>query len=396
MNNSGNLQVTEIGLIPSNWRVLSGEEISIKITKGASPKWQGFTYQNDGMLFVTSENVRDGFLDIDEPKFLPLDFHNKLRNSQLKKGDILINIVGASIGRACIFDIDYSEANINQAVCLFRPKSDFDPIYLLNYILLPQSLKRLLDTQSATARPNLSLANIKEFKLAIPPISEQRKIAAILSTWDEAIGLVGQLIAALGRRKQALMQLLLTGEVRFAGFDGEWADVPLGEIFTLRSGKTKPEDTDSSATLERRIPIYGGNGILGYTARILEVGERLIIGRVGEYCGVVHYINEPAWITDNALYTTHFLHETSVSYLASLLEYLDLGKLRSKGGQPLVSQQPIYNLRTQIPKYSEQKQIAEVIQIADEELGLVCDLNKHLQDQKRGLMQKLLTGQMRV
>ena len=72
-------------MVPNGWDKYTGSDITSKITKGSSPKWQGFDYQKDGTLFVTSENVRDGFLDVSKPKYLPLEFNIKLKNSQLKK-----------------------------------------------------------------------------------------------------------------------------------------------------------------------------------------------------------------------------------------------------------------------------------------------------------------------
>ena len=77
-------------------------------------------------------------------------------------------------------------------------------------------------TGTSGSMKNISQEAFLSIAIAIPPLAEQRKIAAILSTWDEAITLTHQLIAALQRRKQALMQLLLTGAVRFPEFDGEW------------------------------------------------------------------------------------------------------------------------------------------------------------------------------
>ena len=82
---------------------------------------------------------------------------------------------------------------------------------------------------------------MRTVQVSLPPLAEQRKIAAILSTWDEAITLTGQLIAALQRRKQALMQLLLTGAVRFPEFeDTEWEEAELGEVCEIRGGKRLP------------------------------------------------------------------------------------------------------------------------------------------------------------
>src|SRR5690606_13813992 len=103
------------------WEVRSLGSLSCLITKGSSPTWQGVKYVDDNsqILFITSENVRDGFINISEPKYLERKFNEIQPRSKLKKGDLLINIVGASIGRAAIFDID-ADANINQAVALVR------------------------------------------------------------------------------------------------------------------------------------------------------------------------------------------------------------------------------------------------------------------------------------
>jgi len=205
---------TKIGEIPEEWRVLKGTDLAVKITKGSSPKWQGYEYQDDGMLFITSENVRDGFLDVSNPKFLPIEFHNRLRASQLQKGDILINIVGASIGRACVFKGEYKDVNINQAVCLFRAKEGIEPIFILNYLQLPKTIHRLLETRAGSARQNLSLADINHFPFLLAPLPEQKRITAILSALDQQIEKESNHKARLELLKKGLMQVLLTGKIR--------------------------------------------------------------------------------------------------------------------------------------------------------------------------------------
>ena len=100
-------------------------DYSILITKGASPKWQGINYKRKGTLFITSENVREGYIDISKPKYLENKINEILPRSILRKEDILINIVGASIGRAAKYNYEYL-ANINQAVALVRTKNISD------------------------------------------------------------------------------------------------------------------------------------------------------------------------------------------------------------------------------------------------------------------------------
>ena len=91
-------------------------DIASRVTKGSSPGWQGYEYQSDGVLFVRSQNVRWGSLALDEQVFLPPAFNQKARNSVIRKGDILLNIVGASIGRAAVATAELGGANCNQAV----------------------------------------------------------------------------------------------------------------------------------------------------------------------------------------------------------------------------------------------------------------------------------------
>lgn len=98
---------------PHNMPMIKLKNLSTLITKGASPNWQGYAYSKDTKqtLFITSENVRENFIDISQPKYIENAFNVKQKRSLLQKGDVLINIVGASIGRAAKFDIDV-RANI--------------------------------------------------------------------------------------------------------------------------------------------------------------------------------------------------------------------------------------------------------------------------------------------
>ena len=204
----------KFGKIPVGWEVKKGIDITSKITKGQSPKWQGFDYQDQGILFVTSENIQDGYIDISNPKYLPLEFNAKIRNSQLRKGDVLINIVGASIGRCAIFDLDVDVANTNQAVCLFRPNDENDSVFLSLYLQDETVRKRLFRTQVETARANLSLSDFRKFKFVIPKKQEQIRIANAIMHYNNEIKNLKAKIDVLSKLKKSLMQNLLTGKVR--------------------------------------------------------------------------------------------------------------------------------------------------------------------------------------
>jgi type I restriction enzyme, S subunit len=203
-----------LGRIPVEWEVAHLEQRTIHITKGESPTWQGFAYQSEGILFMTSENVRDGVLDIRRgEKYISPAFHKKLNRSALKRNDVLVNLVGASIARTAIFDLSV-KANINQAVCSIRLSDPDNSNWLCACLQLPQSVARLLCEQVETARANLSLRDIRKLKVAFPSQGEQERIGLFISGHERKT-LELQLQAAKFRvLKTAIMQDLLTGKNR--------------------------------------------------------------------------------------------------------------------------------------------------------------------------------------
>ena len=158
-------------------------DYSILITKGASPKWQGINYKRKGTLFITSENVREGYIDISKPKYLENKINEILPRSILRKEDILINIVGASIGRAAKYNYEYL-ANINQAVALVRTKN-INNIFLLTYLNSEQAIKMYNDMKKGGARENLSLKNISDLKIPKATLALQNKFSEIVKQIDK-------------------------------------------------------------------------------------------------------------------------------------------------------------------------------------------------------------------
>lgn len=163
---------------PRGWNETYLEKISNIITKGSSPKWQGFEYIDKGIRFVTSENVRLGYINCEKDKFVAEEFHNKLERSKLKENDLLVNLVGASIGRGALMSKQFLPANINQAVSRIELKKEkINPIFLLNQIITPQIQGRLIGNKVEGARANISLKNVRELKILFPPIQLQNQFA---------------------------------------------------------------------------------------------------------------------------------------------------------------------------------------------------------------------------
>ncbi|WP_429111173.1 restriction endonuclease subunit S [Aeromonas rivipollensis] len=203
--------------LPQGWEWCRLEHISEVITKGSSPKWQGVNYtdNSEDVLFVTSENVDAFRLKFDNEKYVERHFNEIESRSILKKNDILMNIVGASIGRTAIFDVD-KVANINQAVCLIRiMRGASSLVYLLNFFNSIICVSYMYDKQVDNARANLSMGNIAQFVIPIPPLEEQHRIVAKV---DELMTLCDQLKARLQTSQQT--QLALAESLAEAALEG--------------------------------------------------------------------------------------------------------------------------------------------------------------------------------
>ena len=166
-------------LIPSGRaRVYRVEEVANLVTKGESPRWQGFEYSDEGILFITSENVGNNQLLLEAPKYISDAFHSRLRRSKILPGDVLINIVGASIGRASIVPPSIVEANTNQAVAVVRFKENYViPQFFLEWYLSSSTQQFIFSRQVNTARANISLTDIRNFE--IPALSNKEQVRII-------------------------------------------------------------------------------------------------------------------------------------------------------------------------------------------------------------------------
>lgn len=202
-----------------NWEERVLGDLCLLITKGSSPKWQGIKYIDEpGILFVTSENVGEGKMLLNERKYVEEKFNLKDKKSILKKGDVLTNIVGASIGRTAIYDID-DIANINQAVCILRcnPK-----LILNNYLMIllnsPFLKKILHDNEVNTARANLSLGFFNKLSIPCPSIEVQQTIVlqldALRAETQKLEAVYQKKITDLEELKKSILQKAFAGELK--------------------------------------------------------------------------------------------------------------------------------------------------------------------------------------
>ena len=167
--------------LPEGWCWATVEELASLVTKGASPGWQGFEYTSDGIVFLRSQNVGWGELRLDGVARVPESLNAHQPRSVIAEADVLLNIVGASIGRAALADERLVAANTNQAVAIIRlVAGGLDPAALMYWLLSPESQRRVHLGKVDVARANYSLADIAGLPVPLPPAKEQRAIVGVL------------------------------------------------------------------------------------------------------------------------------------------------------------------------------------------------------------------------
>ena len=182
-----------------------------KIGSGKTPKGGSSVYANQGIMFLRSQNVLWGTLDISEVSFIDEATNSTMQSSEVRFGDVLLNITGASIGRSCIYTSN-DRANVNQHVCIIRlsqeSKERLLPEFLLQQILSDRIQQQVMDCQNGGSREGLNSQQIADFNIVIPEMEEQRKICGMLKAFDQKLCNEEISLKALFSLRTSLMQQL--------------------------------------------------------------------------------------------------------------------------------------------------------------------------------------------
>jgi type I restriction enzyme S subunit len=233
---------TEVGVIPEEWEVESYGNLCIKIQDGThfSPTIRGNDFD---FLYVTSKNIRFGYLDISTADRIDATQHEIIyKRCSVQYGDLLLTKDGANTGNAALNSLTEPFSLLSSVAFLrFDPKKH-SASYFLQQCLSNDGQQRIKDAMSGNAITRLTLEKIRKLKFPVPPLPEQRAIAAALSDVDALLAGLERLIAKKRDLKQAAMQQLLTGQTRLPGFDGAWEVKRLGELFNFSGGYSASRD----------------------------------------------------------------------------------------------------------------------------------------------------------
>lgn len=263
--------------------------------------------------------------------------------------------------------------------------------YLLKHPLVSKRLKAIAQ---GTKVFSISFTLIQKLKVPFPPLEEQRKIVEVLETWDKAITLTKQLIEQKELQKKYLMQQLLTGRTRLKGFTYEWKESRLNKIKEVVIEKGKP--LTKQQLKPGTIPVIaGGQDIPYYHNCWTHDFPCITISASGAYAGFVWIHHEKIWASDcNVLYCTEY----DLNFLYFCLKYQQgrLFYLQTGGAQGHVYAGEIGSLLLPNIPLKEQQAIANVLSSCDKGIDLLKQKLAKLEEQKKGLMQALLTGKVRL
>lgn len=267
--------------------------------------------------------------------------------AEYSRDAVVLSSIGARCGKCFLAKGSWTSLANTQVI--LPDISNIDPQFLWYQINDERSWVR-----SGTGQPFIKPSDVKKRKILLPDLAEQRRIVRILRLADER----------LSRRRDQLADLRaleLSSWFKAAGRTGG-SVVPLGNLVSWRSGNFLP----STARGGGEVPVYGANGIIGYTHESMVVNPTLIVGRVGA-CGAVHVTSGPSWITDNALIASFDETVISRTWLAASLGQADLAQYAVRSSQPSISGKRIAHVPIAIPAPEVQREFCAVIDKIDEQ-----------------------------
>lgn len=400
-----------LGLIPLEWEVVKIKDIG-KITSGTTPLRSSSKYHTNGTIsWVKTTDLNNSVI---------LDTEEKVTEIALKETSlriypvdtVLVAMYGGfnQIGRTGILGI---EAAINQALSAITvDPMETDAKFLLAWFNAKVGIWKGL-AGSSRKDPNITSKDVGDFPFVKIPLPEQRAIAQILTKWDEAIQQLTQLIEQAELRRQWLMQQLLTGKKRLPGFEGEWRKYSYETL--LKTVKRPVEWNDAElynliSVRRRSGGIFSRESLYGHQIKVKDLSTV----KEGDFLFSKMQILHGA----SALVTKEFDGaKISGSYIAVVaknpdvlnMDYFNwLSKLPYFYHQTYISSYGVHiekmtfafdnflALETRLPSYEEQSAIARVLHTAEREVELLYSKRELLRQQKKGLLQQLLSGKKRV
>ena len=388
-------------MVPNGW-VSTSFNHHIDCLTGYAFKSSDYSDSSNSIKLLRGDNIEPGRLRWRDAKFWSVDRLDGLSQYYLEEGDFVIALDRTWVSNG----LKVAEVNALDMPCLLvqrviriRAKNTLEQSLLKQYFSGNQFEQYVKSVQTATAVPHISPNDIKDFPVLLPPLSEQQKIAQILSTWDKAIAVTEQLLANSQQQKKALMQQLLTSKKRLLDengvrFEGEWKLTELNSLLDYHQPTPYlVASTEYDDKYEIPVLTAGKTFILGYTnekSGIYQDSLPVII--FDDFTTDSKFVDFPFKVKSSAMKILTAKKGASIKYVFEAMRMLKF----TVGGHQRHWISIFSNLVIPIPKSHEQQKIAKVLSTADQEIEALQRKLDGLQQEKKALMQQLLTGKRRV
>lgn len=420
---------TSFGLIPKSWDInYLGKICDVRDGTHDSPK-----YHDTGIPFITSKNLTETELCFENIKFISKEDHlNFSKRSHVENGDILFGMIG-TVGKPIIVNEDFEFSIKNVALLKFSKSKKLNNFYALNVLkssIVDSQFKKM---SNGGVLKFVALGNIRNLIFPLPPLAEQQKIAEILSTVDDKIEVINQQITETQELKKGLMQRLLTKGIGHT----EFKDSPLGkipkcwEVIQIQELLDKGRITshldgnhgglypNADEFINEGVPYIGANSFLNskvdfskckHLSMERSLKFRKGVAKNGDVLFAHNATVGPVAFLETALdfvilsttATYYRLDNKTIDakywlfFLSSPTfknQYEKVMGQSTRNQVPITMQRSFYSV---LPPFKEQKEISEILNIADEKLEILLEKKTRYQELKQGLMQQLLTGKIRV
>ena len=415
---------SSLGIIPKDWEVkrlgevcnfLRNNTLSRKQLNDTNGKVQNIHY---GDILVKYPSILNACTE-SIPYVNQEDYKDTLTDF-IEDGDVIMadTAEDETVGKACeITNVDSKQILAGLHTMLIRPQKGLFASSFLGYHINSNSYRKQLTALMQGIKVcSLGKQVIANTFLLLPPLSEQKRICDLLSLWDTAIAKHTALIEQLTLRKRGLMQQLLTGKKRLKGFCGEWKNIKLGNI-AERITRKNEEDNKNVVTISAQRGFVVQTDFFNKSVASETLDNYFLVHK-DEFCYNKSYSNgypmgaiKRLKSFDKAVVTTLYIcfklkekPQTNIDffeqYCESGLLNKELVKVANEGGRAhgLLNVTPadFFNMYMSVPSIEEQAAIASVLVNVDQEIELANKKLARLQEEKRGLMQVLLTGKKRI
>lgn len=368
-------------------------------------------YVENGVPFLSVKDIKNGKIILDDIKYISNEEFNTISNaSKPQVGDILICRVG-TLGNPCVVSLSMPFA-IFVSLGYLRSYGEVDTYFLHQWLTSTLFMNQVNKKIAGSSQKNLNTGWLKEFEIVYPnDIKEQKAIATALSDMDELIINLEKLIEKKKAIKQGTMQALLTGEKRLPGFSGEWKEHVIGKCGCLQKGSINPQTDPEKYFAEYSMPAFDSTqtpakvkGKTMHSNRVVISGKVLLFNKL-------NVKQKRIWLIEscetNAVCSAEFLPYTSdVIDLKLLSQILFTDKVTnefvgmstgSSNSQKRITPKAFLDYTLFLPTdIEEQSALADVFNDMDNEIIKLENQLEKYRLLKQGMMQKLLTGEIRL